>query len=94
MTSFISDDGGKIAEGDLVYVQDKEGGFYSAMNANKDLIERRLGICRKGTLDEFQPDMVPIYWNYFKEENNAIERKIKIETQGADKIQFIKKTII
>ncbi len=94
MTFFISDDGYIINEGDAVYVQAKDCGFYEVVNANKFLIERRLGICRKGSLDELQPDMVPVYWNYFKEEKNAAERKIKIETQGADKIHLIKKTTI
>jgi len=91
--SFISDDGIKIEKDMYVFVQDKESGFYSKYPVTDLMLERRLGLVDK-ELSWMYGDEIPIHWNYFYDEEKAIERKKHIESNGPDKKIFLPKTII
>lgn len=91
--SFLSDDGLMVEYGMEIFVQAKDCGYFEKHIANEQLIHRRLGVV-KGKEAWMYEAQIPIYWNYFVKEKNAIERRENIEANGPDEITFLPKTII
>lgn len=91
--SFMSDDGLIVELGMEIFVQAKDCGYYKKHIANEQLIHRRLGLVKEKEAWLYEAQ-IPIHWNYFVKEENAIEHKANIEANGPDKITFLPKTII